>query len=315
VSFLPKDHPFKTVRDWLRFGASRLGEGEVDCSSGQQNPMEEARFLIAKALHLPHPLPDELLDAALLPEEGKRVADWLRWRIEDRVPAAYLAKEAWFDGLSFYVDERVLIPRSLFENLFSEVLPEFALPLATRRILEIGTGSGAIAVALALHYPEAEIVATDISADALAVAAHNIQLHDQEGHIELRLGDLFEPIAEHERFDLIVSNPPYVSDAEMADRPPEYRHEPDLALAAGEDGLEVVIRLLEQSAHHLNDCGYLMVEVGFDAQSILENRLPEGTIDWLPMPFEGSGVFAVDRSRLNGTAWRDLLAAPEDLMA
>ncbi|MBE7565259.1 50S ribosomal protein L3 N(5)-glutamine methyltransferase [Acidithiobacillus thiooxidans] len=278
-----------TVADLRRWGSSRFAAADLDFSQGQQNPRAEADLILARALHLE---PEDLADfsgARLLPEEKRRVLQHFYAREILRRPAAYITGEAWFAGLRFMVDERVLIPRSLIEPFIEEGFAPWVEESRIQRILEIGTGSGCMAITLALRFPYAEIDAVDISLEALNVARSNVQKYGLEDQVHLYQSDLFSAL-QGQRYDLVISNPPYVDAAAMAELPPEYTHEPRLALAAGTDGLDCLLPLLEQAPRHLEAGGVLIVETG-DAEVALSEQRPDLPLIWLEHPAGGSGVF------------------------
>lgn len=282
-------HTLSSVGDFRRWGASRFAAARLDFSQGQQNPRAEADLILARALHLE---PEDLGDfsnARLLPEEKYLVLNHFYQREMLRRPAAYITGEAWFAGLRFMVDERVLIPRSLIEPFIEEGFAPWVDETRVRRILEIGTGSGCMAITMALRFPHAAVDAVDISPDALNVARANVLQHGLEDQVQLYQSDLFSALP-GQSYDLIISNPPYVDAAAMAELPPEYTHEPRLALAAGTDGLDCLLPLLEQAPQHLEAGGVLIVETG-DAEIALSEQRPDLPLIWLEHPAGGSGVF------------------------
>ncbi len=252
------------------------------------------------ALHLPWNIDPGVLEARLLPLERARIVGLVRERIASRKPLPYLLGEAFFAGFPFDVDERVLIPRSpiaeLIESGFEAWFPEE--PPA--RVLDLCTGSGCIGIATALHLPTCEVDLSDVSAEALAVARQNIQRHDLGLRVRAVLSDLFEGLA-GQRYDLILSNPPYVDAHDLATMPAEYRHEPALALGAGADGLDVVRRILREARQYLTDDGVLVVEVG-NSDRHLEAAFPEVPFVWLDFERGGQGVFALTAAELDAHA-------------
>ena len=285
-----------TVGELVRYGAAEFERAGVAFGHGTENAVDESAALVFHALGLDHARAEEAY--RLRPEAGD-VAGVLRLfgeRISRRVPAAYLIGRMWFAGLEFEVDERVIVPRSPFAELIAARFEPWIDPARVQRILDIGTGSGCIAIACAKAFPDARVDAVDISPDALAVARRNVVRHGVGDRLELLQGDVFEPLGER-RYDLIVSNPPYVSDDEMASLPQEYRHEPDLALRAGGDGLDVVRRILDGAPAHLAAGGAIFVEVG-DSDERLARAFPRLPFTWLEFEHGGGGVFMLRRDQL-----------------
>ncbi|RMM61404.1 50S ribosomal protein L3 glutamine methyltransferase [Pseudomonas savastanoi pv. glycinea] len=278
----------RTVRDHIRWAVSRFHEEDVFFGHGTDNAWDEARQLVLGALHLPWEIADSYLDCRLEVDEISELQRLIKRRIDDRVPTPYLLGEAWFCGMSFIVDDRVLIPRSPIAELIEE---RFAPWLANEPalILDLCTGSGCIGIACAEVFPEAEVALADLSYDALEVANQNIERHGMEDRVYTVQGDGFDGLP-GQRFDLIVSNPPYVDAEDFADMPDEYQHEPELALACGSDGLNLVRRMLAQAADHLNEKGLLIVEVG-NSQVHVQALYPEVDFAWLDFQRGGHGVF------------------------
>ncbi|NNG11806.1 MAG: 50S ribosomal protein L3 N(5)-glutamine methyltransferase [Halobacteria archaeon] len=285
-----------TVRDFVRWGASRFNAAGLVFGHGTDNALDESAALVMHALHLDPELPEDYLDSVLTAAEREQVIKLIETRIETRKPAAYLTHEAWFAGLSFYVDERVLVPRSPIAELIADRFIPWIVPQQVGAVLDLCTGSGCIGIACAYAFPEARVDAVDISTDALAVAQRNVEHHGLEQRVRLRQSDLFEGL-EGERYDIIVSNPPYVSDEEIQALPQEFRHEPALGLAAGADGMDVVARILRGAADHLSAFGILIVEVGY-SQPALVARYPEAPFLWLEFEHGGEGVFLLERHQL-----------------
>ncbi len=286
-----------TLRDLIRWGTSQFNAAGLSFVQGMPNAIDEAVYLCLYALHLPPDFSIEYFDCVLTMEERLHVLELFQQRIELRKPAAYITNEAWFSGLSFYVDERVLIPRSPIAEMIEHQFSLWISPDAVTDILDLCTGSGCIAIACAYAFDEAHVDASDISADALAVAEINRQNHGMQKRLNLIESDLFEAVPD-KRYDIIVSNPPYVSAQEMAALPAEFEFEPgDTALAAGETGMDIVIPMLLQARDHLSDDGILVVEVGY-SKPILEALLPEVPFFWVDFEFGGDGVFVLTAKQL-----------------
>ncbi len=288
-----------SILDMVRWAVSRFNDADLFFGHGTDNAWDEAVSLVFQALHLPHGLTqqtgDGLFAARLTQSERSKVAELVLQRVQTRLPLPYITNEAWFCGLPFYVDERVLIPRSpfaeLIENKFAQWLSE-----PPSRILDLCTGGGCIAIALAYAFDEAEVDAVDISEDALTVAEMNIQEHGLSHRVFPLYSDLFSQL-EGQQYDLIVSNPPYVDAQDMADLPNEFQHEPELALAAGDDGLDLVETILQQAPQHLSDNGVLLVEVG-NSLVHMDNRFPGLELEWVELAQGGHGIFAVTKAAL-----------------
>lgn len=287
---------FNTLRDLLRFAVSRFNDAGLFYGHGTQNAYDEAAYLVLSALKLPVDQLEPFLDAKLLPTEVKDVIDLIERRAEQRVPVAYLTHEAWQGDFSYYVDERVLVPRSFIYELLGEPLqPWIEHPELVHRALDLCTGSGCLAIQLAHHYPDAEIDAVDISLDALEVAAINVQNYGLDERVQLIHTDMFEGI--EEKYDLIISNPPYV-DADSVDAlPPEYLHEPELALGSGEDGLDATREILRRAPDFLNDKGVLLVEIGHN-RDMLEECFPTLPFMWMETESGDGFVFLITREDL-----------------
>lgn len=278
-----------SLADFIRWGASRFNEAGLHYGHGTNNAVDDALTLVLHALHLQHGLSAELFSARLTRDEKQRIFDLFRQRYEKRIPVPYLTNEAWFAGLSFYVDERVLVPRSPIAELIEQQFEPWVEPERVGHILDMCTGSACIAIACAHAFPYAQVDAADISTDALAVAQKNIEQHGMQGLLNLYESNLFSDLPP-QRYDIIVSNPPYVSVEEMASLPEEYNHEPELGLVSGEDGLDACVEIMAEAGHWLNDDGILVVEVGNSADALVE-RFPLVPFLWLDFERGGEGVF------------------------
>jgi ribosomal protein L3 glutamine methyltransferase len=292
-------HDLETVRDWLRYAVTRFGEAQLSFGHGTTNAYDEAAYLLLHALHLPLDRLEPFLDARLTLNERAQISQLLDRRIDQRVPAAYLTREAWLGNFRFYVDERVLIPRSYVAELIPDSLaPYVGDPGKVASVLDMCTGSGCLAILAAHAYPVADIDAVDISAGALAVAQRNVADYGLADRVNLIRSDLFDNLPE-KSYDLIISNPPYVNALAMESLPPEYRAEPELALAGGDDGLDAVRVILKHAPRFLAPNGTLVVEVGQnkDAAEVAFPRLP---FVWLETPSAEDSVFLLKREELVG---------------
>lgn len=278
----------RTLRDHIRWAVSRFHSEQLFFGHGTDNAWDDARQLVLGALSLPWEIADSYLDCRLEDDEREHLQTLLKRRIEERVPTAYLLGEAWFCGLPFIVDERVLVPRSPIAELIDAQFNPW-LMAEPARILDLCTGSGCIGIACAYAFPQAEVVLGDLSFEALEVANRNIERHGLEDRVYTVQGDGFAGLP-GQRFDLIVSNPPYVDAEDFADMPAEYHHEPELGLACGDDGLDLVRRMLAEAADHLTEMGVLIVEVG-NSQVHVESLYPEVDFTWLDFEQGGHGVF------------------------
>lgn len=284
----------RTLRDYIRWAVSRFHAEQLFHGHGTDNAWDEARQLVLGALHLPWEIADSYLDCRLEDDEQALLSELLRRRIEERVPTAYLLGQTWFCGLPFIVDERVLIPRSPIGELIEQRFEPW-LAAQPARILDLCTGSGCIGIACAYEFLDAEVVLADISFEALEVANRNIEQHGLEERVYTVQSDGFEGLP-GQRFDLIVSNPPYVDAEDFAEMPAEYHHEPALGLACGEDGLDLVRRMLAEAADHLTPNGTLIVEVG-NSQVHVQALYPEVDFTWLEFSQGGHGVFLLAASQ------------------
>jgi ribosomal protein L3 glutamine methyltransferase len=287
----------ETLRDHLRFAVSRFTQAGLSFGHGFANAYDEALYLLLHALHLPLDRPEPFLDARLTYAERDEIAALLTRRVEERVPAAYLTREAWLGDFRFHVDERVIIPRSFIAELLPDGLaPYIADADAVHAVLDLCTGSGCLAVLLAHAFPLADVDATDVSADALAVAQRNVSDYGLAGRINLVRSDLFANLAD-KSYDVIVCNPPYVTTNAMAELPLEYRHEPSLALAGGDDGMDLVRTILRDAPRHLEPRGVLVVEVGHNRDAA-EAAFPRMPFVWLATRSAADAVFLLTREEL-----------------
>lgn len=286
-----------TLRDYIRWAASRFTEARLSFGHGTVTALDEAAALILHTLYQPYDLAESYLDTVLTLDERQHVIDIIDKRINDRVPAAYLTHEAIFAGLSFYVDERVLVPRSPIAELIGQRFSPWVLEEQVEGILDLCTGSGCIAIACAYAFPDAFIDAVELSADALDVAEKNIREHHLESAVTLYQSDLFEALPNN-HYDIIVSNPPYVCLEEWRQLPAEFRAEPDIGFKGGESGLDIVIRILADADNYLTDKGILIVEVGSSAET-LQNAFPDVPFYWLDFERGGTGVFLLTAEQVN----------------
>lgn len=286
-----------TVSDLLRFAVSRFNQAGLFFGHGTTDAYDEAAYLILHTLHLPLDRLEPFLDAHLLPAEIEKVLNILQRRVEDRVPAPYLTHEAWLGQFRFYVDERVIVPRSFIAELLREQLaPWIEEPQDVISGLDMCTGSGCLAILMAHTFPNALIDAVDFSSDALEVARRNVAEYGLEQQVELIQSDLFTELGD-KRYDLIVSNPPYVNAPSMQTLPEEYLREPQIALASGEDGLDHVRVILREAPGHLNENGLLVVEIGHNRDA-LEAAFPDLPFTWLETSAGDEHVFLISREQL-----------------
>jgi len=281
-----------TIIDAIRWAASRFAAAGLTFGHQHDNALDEATQLVLHTLHLPHDLPPAYGNAHLSAAEKAQVAGLIERRIAERIPVAYLTGEAWFAGLSFKVDQRVLVPRSPIAELIESGFEPWLGDLVVERALDLCTGSGCIAIAMAAHQPDWQVDAADISPDALELARENVREHQLDKRVRVVQSDLFAQLA-GQRYELIVSNPPYVPAADVPKLPGEYAHEPSLGLASGHDGLDIPLRILRDAPQYLTDNGLLIVEVG-DSEAALAELLPQVPFAWVEFKVGQMGVFVIE---------------------
>jgi ribosomal protein L3 glutamine methyltransferase len=296
----------KTVRDFIRYAVSAFNEGEIFLGHGTFSPYDEAVFLVLEGLKLPIEQLEPYLDARLLPAERQRLAGLIEQRVVTRKPTAYLVNKMYLQGTPFYVDERVIVPRSFIaELLFGDVAgdQEHRLiedPQAVTRVLDLCTGSGCLAILAAQAFPNALVDAVDLSPEALEVAKINVANSWVEDRITLFQGDLFAPL-KGRTYDLIITNPPYVDVEDMTDMPPEFVHEPHMALAGGDDGMDIVRRIMAEAPGHLTENGNIICEIGY-GRGVMESIYPDVPFLWLDTETSEGEVFWLSREDLPGRA-------------
>jgi ribosomal protein L3 glutamine methyltransferase len=283
-----------TIVDFIRYAVTRFAEGKVAFGQGTDDPVEEAIFLVCEALGVPIDRVDSFLPARMTSAERRKVTGLIEKRVRDRIPAAYLLHRAYLQGVGFYIDERVIVPRSyLAELLYGDVLFRGEAPLVdpatVTRVLDLCTGSGCLAILACDVFPHAEVDAVDLSEAALEVAGINVAEHDLKHRINLLKGDLFKPVGDA-AYDIILSNPPYVTTRTAAELPAEFAHEPRLALDGGPDGLDLVRRILAEAPAHLNPDGALLCEIGRGAER-LQTEYPDHEFLWLDTADSAGEVF------------------------
>lgn len=286
-----------SIRDWLRFTVSRFEEAEIFFGHGTDNSYDEAVWLVMSALHIPLDTIENFLDARITEQERKYLSSLIERRITERTPTAYLLQEAWLQGFKFYVDERVIVPRSFIAELLQNDLnPWIEFPEMIESAADICTGSGCLGVLLANSFPNATIDVIDISPDAIDVANINIANYGLQDQITAIESDMFTAI-KGRTYDLIISNPPYVDAPSMAQLPTEYQREPQLALGSGHDGLDHTHTILREAAKHLNDNGILIVEIGHNRDALLQ-AYPEVQFVWLEVSSGDEFVFLLSKNQL-----------------
>lgn len=287
-----------SVRDLIRYAVSRFNEHKLFFGHGSDNAWDEAIYLVLHALHLPPDQLEPFMDARVLPSEREAALSLIDLRCEHRLPAPYLTHEAWLQGYAFHVDQRVIVPRSpIAELLMNQLSPWIADPFEVTSILDLCTGSGCLAIIAAHQFPEAFVDATDISKDALDVALINSDKHGMKDRLNLHHGSLYDPLPVSAQYDLIISNPPYVNSATMQKLPPEYRHEPSLALAGGDDGMDLVRTIIEQAPAHLRDDGLLLIEIGHE-RPYFEAAFPDFEPVWLDTAEASDQILLLTKEQL-----------------
>jgi ribosomal protein L3 glutamine methyltransferase len=281
----------KTIGDLWRYGITLFNDNPLYFGHGTDNSRDEAMWLVYGALKIPSTIEPDFLNARLTLAERRYILGLFERRIKERIPVAYLVHQAMFAGLPFYVDERVLVPRSPLAEIIQSQFEPWLDPEKVTRILDLCTGSACIAIACAYAFPDAVIDAVDISEGALDVAKKNVAMHHVESQVNLIQSDLFTSVAPAQ-YDIIISNPPYIPEQELADIPPEYRHEPALGLAAGADGLSIVRRIIAEAPAYLKPGGSLIVEVGHVADAV-DEAFPDQDLMWIEFANGGEGVFLI----------------------
>lgn len=284
----------QTARDVIRFGATQMAQSDIYFGHGTDNAWDESVYLLLEVLQFPWSLLDAILDAKLTESEREQILHLYLRRINERKPAAYLVGRAWFAGMPFLVNEHVLVPRSPFAELIEKQFSPW-LQESPQRILDLCTGSGCIGIATAMAFPEAMVDLSDISAQAVDVAWQNIDYHQLDDRVRAIESDLFSNI--DQQYDVIITNPPYVDKEDLDSMPREYHHEPEIALASGEDGLDFTRRLLCDAKHRLSDNGLLFCEVG-NSWWALDEAFPELNLTWIEFENGGHGVFVIDAKTL-----------------
>ncbi|CAM4157995.1 50S ribosomal protein L3 N(5)-glutamine methyltransferase [Bordetella tumbae] len=287
----------QTLRDLIRYGVSRFNEAQVALGHGSDNAWDEAVYLVLHGLHLPPDTLDPFLDARVTSDERAKVLQLIDRRVTERLPAAYLTQEAWLRGHRFYVDQRVIVPRSPIAELLDQGLsPWLRDPFEVTRALDMCTGSGCLAILTALAFPNADVDAVDVSTDALEVARRNVDEYGLQDRLTLHHSNLFDALP-HAAYDVIVCNPPYVNSQSMDELPHEYRHEPSLALAGGTDGMDLVRRILQAAPKYLSPEGVLVLEIGYERDHF-EAAFPELEPVWLDTEEASDQILLLTREQL-----------------
>ena len=285
-----------TMIDFMRWGASQFVKAELSYSHGMSSPLDESVYLVLRSLQLPVDTPDVYWTSKLTNIEKQTVLKTLFTRINKRIPAAYIMQEGWFAGLQFYIDERVLVPRSPIAELVETQFTPWVNPDEVEAVLDLCTGSGCIGIACAYAFPMAKVDLADISQDALDVAAINVDKHDAHKQVSIIKSDLFKGLS-GKQYDIIVSNPPYVDAEDIAGMSDEFQHEPELGLSSGDDGLECTRKILSEAATYLADDGILVLEVG-NSQYALAEEYPDLLFEWVDFERGGDGVFVISKEQL-----------------
>lgn len=285
-----------TITDYIRWGASRFVEAKLTYGHGLSSPLDESAYLVLRTLHLPIDTPDIYWRSALTKTEIEEVIAVIHRRIDEKIPAAYITQEGWFAGLQFYIDKRVLVPRSPIAEMVENQFSPWVDPEMVESVLDLCTGSGCIGIACAYAFPHAQIDLSDVSEDALEVANINIRDHDASQRVTAIKSNIFSNLS-GKQYDIIVSNPPYVDGEDMDALSEEFHHEPELGLSSGKDGLDITRTILKQASQYLADNGILVVEVG-NSQYALAEIYPHVPFHWIEFERGGDGVFVLTKEQL-----------------
>lgn len=285
-----------TITDFMRWGASQFVEAKLTYGHGMSSPLDESAYLVLRTLNLPVDTPEVYWQSHLTENEINRVKAVISRRVDEKIPAAYITQEGWFAGLQFYIDERVLVPRSPIAELVESLFAPWIDAGDVTSILDLCTGSGCIGIACAYAFPLANIDLADISEDALEVARVNVDQHQAGSRVSVIHSDLFSNL-KNAQYDIIVSNPPYVDAEDIGDMAKEYHHEPEIGLSSGDDGLACTRQIIRQAASYLTEKGVLVVEVG-NSQYALQDEFPELAFQWLDFERGGDGVFLLTKDQL-----------------
>jgi len=294
---IQEEYQLNTIIDFMRWGASRFVTAKLNFGHGLSSPLDESVYLVLRTLNLPVDTPEIYWHSTLTHTEKLAVISVINKRITTRLPAAYITQEGWFAGLQFYVDERVLVPRSPIAELVEAQFSPWVDPLEVGNILDLCTGSGCIGIACAYAFPQASVDLADISKDALEVAQINIDKHDASRQVSTIQSDLFEQLDANRQYDIIVSNPPYVDAEDMSALAEEFQHEPEIGLSSGQNGLDLTTKILQQAASYLTETGILVVEVG-NSQYALADLYPDVPFHWVEFERGGDGVFILTKQQL-----------------